>query len=409
MRVAFLVQDLQLSGGVGVVVEHASQLNRHHGFDARLVVTRPQDRPAWGYRGLADVPVMDLAEAAATTFDLAVATWWETTAALFDVDAARHVYFVQLLEDSTYLPDSPSRVAAGLTTALPVRFLTEARWIAETLEALQPGATAKYVRNGIAKDVFVSPSAVAPAPPAVPLRIVIEGSQRLPHKGVAEALQCATLMREPRHVTLVTPHPGDPGLEGADRVLSAISHAEMADLLSESHVMLKLTRVEGMYGPPLEAFHMGATVVTTPVTGHDEYVEHGWNGLVAGWDDPHGTAAALDGLARDRSRLHFLRRNALDTARAWPSWEQSAQFMAVALRAIAAEPPPDGRAAARLLVSDLATQRAELERWRAEREIGLAVVAEMRAQRAWRWSLAVRRRYHRVRAPFGAARRRLRP
>ena len=70
-----------------------------------------------------------------------------------------------------------------------------------------------------------------------------------------------------------------------------------------------------MYGPPLEGFHMGATCVTTEVTGHEEYVEHGVNALVCDWDDPRGTARQLDLLARDRVLLHRLRLGALDTAR----------------------------------------------------------------------------------------------
>ena len=67
-----------------------------------------------------------------------------------------------------------------------------------------------------------------------------------------------------------------------------------------------------MYGPPLEAFHMGATCVTTEVTGHEEYIEHGVNALVCDWDDPRGTARQLDLLARDRVLLHTLRLGALD-------------------------------------------------------------------------------------------------
>ena len=46
---------------------------------------------------------------------------------------------------------------------------------------------------------------------------------------------------------------------------------------------------------------MGATCVTTAVTGHDEYVEHGRNALVVDWDDLRGTARQLDLLARDRA------------------------------------------------------------------------------------------------------------
>ncbi|MEA2273497.1 MAG: hypothetical protein QOI98_2205, partial [Solirubrobacteraceae bacterium] len=296
MRVAFLVQDLQLSGGVGVVVEHASQLNRHHGFDCRLVLTREADREPWGYRGLAEVGVLSLTEAEQEVFDVAVATWWETCFSLFGLEARRYAYFLQLLEDSTYPLDTPKqmrvpapeRMSAAMTTALPLRFITEARWIAETVEALQPGNKALYVPNGIAKDVFASPDAVAPRTQGEPLRIVVEGSRELPHKGVDEALTAVRLMSEPHHLTLVSPDSSGNGLESVDEVVSRLSHHEMAELLARSHVMVKLSRVEGMYGPPLEAFHMGATVVTTPVTGFDEFIRHGVNGMVVGWDDPHG-------------------------------------------------------------------------------------------------------------------------
>ena len=89
----------------------------------------------------------------------------------------------------------------------------------------------------------------------------------------------------------------------------------MAAEYERHDVVLKLSRVEGMFGPPLEGFHRGATCVVTPVTGHDEYVEHGVNGLVIDWDDERGTARALDLLARDASLLHLLRSNALATAR----------------------------------------------------------------------------------------------
>jgi O-antigen biosynthesis protein len=125
--------------------------------------------------------------------------------------------------------------------------------------------------------------------------------------------------------------------------------------------VLKLSRIEGMFGPPLEGFHQGATCVTTEVTGHEEYVEHGYNALVCDWDDPRGTARQLDLLARDRVLLHRLRCGALETARRWPTWEQQGQVMAVALERIRREPPPDAAAAARVMVADL---RGAMERQR---------------------------------------------
>ena len=137
----------------------------------------------------------------------------------------------------------------------------------------------------------------------------------------------------------------------------------MAELYSQTDVVLKLSRVEGMFGPPLEGFHRGATCVVTAVTGHEEYVEHGWNGLVADWDDPRGTGRLLDLLARDRRLLHFLRSNALATAKAWPSPEQSSDFMAAALLATRRLPPPDPTAGAERLLGDV---RAAIEVYRVQ-------------------------------------------
>jgi glycosyltransferase involved in cell wall biosynthesis len=368
LKVAFLLQDLQLSGGVGVVVEHARQLATRHGFDVTLAMTRRQEQPDWSFRGLHRLHVVPIERAREERYDVAVATWWETTSHLFDLDAGRHAYLVQSLEDRFYGRWDPMRVGAALTHALPVSFITEARWIAETLEELQPGGQVFYVRNGIDKGVFGPGPAVRPRLDG-PLRILVEGYRGIGFKGVDDAVAAVGSMTEPRHLTAVIPDRASAGDVEADTVLGAVTQAELAGLYASTDVILKLSRIEGMFGPPLEGFHGGATCVVTPVTGHDEYVAHGWNGLVTEWDDTRGTGRLLDLLARDRRYLHFLRANALETARAWPSWEQSSNFMAAALRSIGRLPPPDPRAAGTLLASEaqaaaaaMGTEIAALER-----------------------------------------------
>lgn len=339
MKLAFLLHDLQLSGGVGVAVRHARELAGRHGHDVRLVLTHEQELEPWQFDGLAHLRVEGLAEARAERFDIAISTWWETTFSLFELQADRYVSFVQSLEDRFYPPEYPERPLAALSQGLPVAVITEARWIADTLAQLHPQTPCRFVRNGIDKDVFAPPAQLDVRRDG-PLRIVVEGNPDVWFKGVHEALEAVAHMTEPRHLTLVTGTRGRAEESIADAVVGPLSQAEMARLYGQSDVVLKLSRVEGMYGPPLEGFHMGATCVTTPVTGHEEYVEHGWNGLVVDWDDARGTARQLDLLARDRRLLHFLRTNALATARSWPSWEQAGTFMAAALAAIEHAPAP---------------------------------------------------------------------
>jgi O-antigen biosynthesis protein len=351
LRVAVLLNDLQLSGGVGVVVEHARQLSDRHGFDVTLVLAREQDEPPWRYRGLTDIPVETLPQARHEHFDIAVATWWETAFSLFELHASRYAYFVQSLEDRFYHPDEAERIGASLTMDLPVDFITEARWIAETIRETRPEARVFYVRNGIDKHAFPLPGKLE-VRRSGPLRVLVEGHAGVWFKGVEPAAYSAAAMKEPHHVTLVVPDAAAAGLDvPADDLVGPLSRAELSELYARTDVVLKMSSVEGMFGPPLEGMHRGATCVVSPVTGHEEYVEHGWNGLVTDWDDLRGTARELDLLAADRRYLHFLRTNAVETARAWPSWEQSGMFMAAALRRIAELPP--AAASGRRLAADI--------------------------------------------------------
>jgi glycosyltransferase involved in cell wall biosynthesis len=344
VRVAFLVNDLQLSGGVGVVVAHARQLHDRHGFEVTLVLAREQEDPHWSHEPLEGLPVVSLDEARGQRYDIAISTWWETAFSLFELHAERYASFVQSLEDRFYRPGEADRLGARLVLDLPVTFITEARWIADTLAGLRPSAPCHLVRNGIDKRVFTPAAGLEPRVDG-PLRVLVEGNANVWFKGVNEAVAAVGQMNEPHVLTVVAPNRDGLVADGAERVLGPLTQRELAAL----------------YGPPLEAFHMGATCVTTEVTGHEEYVDHGVNALVCDWDDPRGTARQLDLLARDRVLLHRLRLGALDTARTWPNWEQAGEFMAGALHAIRREPQPDPTAALASLMADV---RAGIEEQR---------------------------------------------
>jgi hypothetical protein len=74
-------------------------------------------------------------------------------------------------------------------------------------------------------------------------------------------------------------------------------------------------------------FHCGGTAVTYNVTGYDEYIRHGFNALVAQMGDDEAVVQHLRALSKDRSLYNSLCSGALETAAAWPSWEEaSAEF-----------------------------------------------------------------------------------
>ena len=227
------------------------------------MLAREQDVPDWRHRGLdRRRRSLGLPAARGERFDVAVATWWETTYALFELRADRYAYFVQSLEDRFYRPDEPERLGAALTHDLPVAFVTEARWIADTLEAMRPDARvplrAQRDRQGRLLRRRASPSRCATAGRCGSSS---RATRRRGSRASATRSPPPRAMPEPRHVTLVAPDgaaPAEPRRRRPGR-RAASRTREMAALYAESHVVLKLSRVEGMYGPPLEGFHMGAT------------------------------------------------------------------------------------------------------------------------------------------------------
>jgi glycosyltransferase involved in cell wall biosynthesis len=361
LRVCFLIENLPLSGGVGAIVAHARGLALDHGAEVTFALTVPEHERSPEH-DLEAIEVVTLAEARRRRYDIAVATWWQTAYELFTVPAERHAIFIQSLEDRFYEPDRPKRAMAAAALGLPVSFVTEAGWIRETLAQLRPDAPCRLVRNGIDKDVF-APVQEPEERSDAPLRVVVEGLPGVGHKGVGEAIAALERMAQQYSATFVVAESGafeespPPG-----RVVGPLSLRQMSDLYTETDVVLKTSRVEGMYGPPLEGFHRGSTCVTTPVTGHEEYIRHRDNAIVVDWDDPAGTARWLDTLAIDRALLRELRVNALETAREWPSWRQSTELFAAALGEILEEPAPAAGAGASYAGAVLHTHVTELAR-----------------------------------------------
>ena len=96
MRVAFLVHDLGLSGGVGVVVEHARRLRARPRLRRPARARAPERTADWSVTAAsATFPCARSSRRASERYDVVVATWWETVFVLHHLPAERYAYFVQ--------------------------------------------------------------------------------------------------------------------------------------------------------------------------------------------------------------------------------------------------------------------------------------------------------------------------
>lgn len=340
MRIAFIVGDLRtISGGYNVIIEYAAALERL-GHEVCLLTKDRAAPPAAWHPGLRGLRIRYVGDAADERFDFAFATWWLTFFELSRVRSKVYGYLNQSLESRLH-PEPHYKALSRSTYALPLLMVTEARWLAEFIGMVQPAARVLYVRNGLSRERF--PPVDAPPERDGPLRVLVEGPWGVAFKGVPETfevLRVASARGVRLEVGWLTSDAGGarPTVGGARVELhERVPIDRVRQVLRRYHVLVKLSRVEGMYGPPLELFSQGGTAITTTVTGSDEYVVHGHNGLLVEPCNRSQVVRYLELLDRDPELLSALRRNALATARSYPDWERSGAELAAGLEAIQRE------------------------------------------------------------------------
>ena len=340
MKIAFLLGWPGISGGANVIYEHASGLVAS-GHQVFLITQSPVDDAEMAWHPSAErLPRMALESAEKEAFDVAIATWWESPFLLHRIKSSHFLYFVQSIESRFWPPDNPAdhdqrtnslgRALAESTYTLNVPIITEARWIREYLHT-HFNHWAFLVPNGINKSLF---SAEGPkiAAKNAGLRVLVEGPVDVFHKNVPKTVE---LCRQAgiEEIWLLTSSPIST-FTGVDRVFSGVPIVETAAIYRSCDLLVKLSYIEGMFGPPLEMFHCGGTALVYDVTGHDEYIVHDRNGYVVAKDDEASVIQYLQYLARHPEDLKRLQQGAAETAGQWPDWSQATAQFAEALSEI---------------------------------------------------------------------------
>jgi len=321
-KICFLVGSMAISGGTYIIVQHAAYLH-DQGYDVTLAVQEPftAQTLAWHDRTsrLRCVPI-DAAKG--ETFDLVIATWWKTALELRHFNSPRYAYFVQSIESRFYpASEVPLRALVDATYRLPVAYVTEATWIRDHLKT-NYGHDVALVRNGIRKDVYrTSGPIMAPRERKRQPRVLVEGHFGVSFKNTALGVRLA---REAgaKDIWLLTGTPVK-WVPGVSRVFSRVPMNVTPEIYRSCDILVKLSTVEGMFGPPLEIFHCGGTAIVFDVTGHDEYIVDGQNACVVRRGDMDGVVTTLRRLLNDRTELARLQAGALKTAEAWVSWDES--------------------------------------------------------------------------------------
>ena len=347
LDIAFIFPGPGISGGVNVILRHAMEL-LDKGASITMVSEGRVEPKQLAWHPIGDMLThpnlvwCNFSEVAGRKFDVAIATWWMTYFDLARVDARKYAYFVQSIESRFYsLEQSEWRAAVDATYELPVAFITEAKWIADYLR-LMHSHSAYLVPNGIDRTIFRAAGAVISPRTPGRLRVLVEGPLEAPFKKVSDAIRLARDGGAHEIWLLTSSNVAD--VEGVDRIFSQVPQEKTPEVYRSCDVLVKLSTVEGMFGPPLEMFCCGGTTIVYDVTGHDEYIAHGVNGLVAPMNDENRVQSLVKSLVQVPELLAKLKEGALRTASQWPAWRESGDLFYESLLSIRDKPNVERKA-----------------------------------------------------------------
>lgn len=326
LKVAYVVPGLTISGGIAIVLNHVNRL-QERGYDVLLLTQGDVPHNIdWFENRVTIVSAVDRREYLLDNIDVMVATHWST---VFHVDLAparRKIYFVQS-DERRFNPEKEAEIRSIESTyRVQMERMTEAAWIQRWLKD-EFDADAYYVPNGLETSVFRKVESLVPR--ATKPRVLLEGPIDVWFKGVEDAYEA---VKDLDCEIWIVSSQGKPKPHWrCDRFFEKVALSDMPNIYSSCDIFLKMSRIEGFFGPPLESMACGCAVVVGKVTGYDEYIKDGHNALVVEQRDVIGAREAVKRLIEDVALRNTLVANGQRTADEW-TWKKSIDWLEKALQ-----------------------------------------------------------------------------
>ncbi|WP_312389415.1 glycosyltransferase [Chryseobacterium sp.] len=317
-----IIASPYLSGGNNVIFEHISHIQQRGNLEMILIFENSvKDEELFWFKGIEKIQRVTLKEAEKIQFDVLIATFWKTCYQLKNLNADSYLYFNQSVE-SRFYPESDfnKRNAAEAAYLLDLNIITEASWIQKYVKN-NFDLEAELVLNGIKKENYSVVGETHTPREKGKLRVLIEGNISSSFKNVPKTIEICKKSKADE-IWLLT-NSSVQEYNGVDKIFSNIPTNETQKIYRSCDVLVKLSTIEGMFGPPLEMFHCGGTAITYNVTGHEEYMKHDFNSLIAEMNDDDKILEYINQLKDHPEKLETLKENAISTAENWYNWEEA--------------------------------------------------------------------------------------
>ncbi len=331
MKIAVLMSS-SISGGNNVIIEHFARIDkRNNGIEVVMVIIDELNKNTLKWQPLAkELPKISLNEAQNISFDVVMATFWRTVFDCYNIHSDAYLFFNQCLESDFYpQEDVFTRSYAESAYTMGLNTITEVQWLADYMKK-NFDVNALVVRNGINKSYFQCSGKTIKPREKGKLRVLVEGNVTMDRKKIPLTVKLAKQSKADEIWLLTSSDINE--FEGVDKVFSKVPIDQVQEIYRSCDVLVKISTMEGMFGPPLEMFHCGGTAIAWDVNGHDEYMESGFNSIIIPMYEEKAVVEAINELKDKPEKLSYLKENALKTAQNWHNWDEASLEMEKAIK-----------------------------------------------------------------------------
>jgi glycosyltransferase involved in cell wall biosynthesis len=321
-HIGFVLPSLQISGGIYVVLEHASFL-QDSGWDVDLLI--PQTHLNFvEFKGHKFNSISLDNTVISAQYDVLVATFYSTLFIVLNYSKAkRKLYLVQGYETDFFSYGNINRGEVEKTYSIPfgVEYITISKWC-ETWLREKYGQKPLFAPNGIDLNLFVEHKRDLNK---TKIRILIEGDNLSPKKNVDESFRIVEKLNKNKYEIWYMSYNGEPKKwYRVDKFLSKIPYQKVRNVYEQCDILIKSSYLESFSYPPLEMMATGGFCIVAPNKGNIEYLKDEENCLFYKLGDIQSAIQRIERLISDVQLQQHLYENGLDTSkkREWKNFKK---------------------------------------------------------------------------------------
>ena len=312
-HIGFFLPALKISGGIYVILKHASFL-KDEGWDVDLIVPF-SNMDIFEFQGhLFNIINLNNMELNAQ-YDILVATLYTTLYSTLNYyKTKRHLYLVQGYETDFFPYGYYFRIMAEKTYTIPfnIEYITISKWCGKWLSEKYKKKY-RYAPNGID---FKNYQPHKRNLKKNKIRILIEGDSSSHYKNVDESFKIVEKLDNKKFEVWYLSYEGKPKYwYKLDKFFNEIPFEKVKEIYESCDILLKSSWLESFSYPPLEMMATGGYCVITPNDGNKEYLKDGKNCLFYKLGDINSAVKKINNLINDEALQQKLYENGVSTAK----------------------------------------------------------------------------------------------